>query len=452
MTFTPASLRWLETILEERYGLRLILSEEGHALNLALSGAEGYIRFDTLQPEFHQSRSDFPCGSWDAAAEGFVPVLGEPLPTPAMHELPARMVEQAGLDDVVIHYDILGLAYWMLTRLEEVGRTDLDSHQRFPATSSHAYQHGYLERPIVDEWLDLLGQVIKKQWAGGELKQHEFSIKVSHDVDRPSRYGFRPIKPLIRAMAGDVLKYRNVTGAMMAPWIRLTTKERLHKADPFNTFDWLMDVSEANGLESAFYFICGRSDPRKDADYEPEHPAIRHLMRRIHERGHEIGLHPSFNTYQSPELIRQEAERLKRICAEEGIEQKVWGGRMHYLRWEQPTTLRLWEEASMNYDSTLGYADRPGFRCGTCHEYPAFDPVNQEQLKLRIRPLVVMECTVLSPKYLGLKTEQAMSKFMFLKQKCKAVSGCYTLLWHNSELLVDGAKSFYIEVLRDSAY
>src|SRR5690554_6023081 len=95
MIFTPASLRWLETILEERYGLRLTLREEEQELTLALPGAEGRIRFDTFQPEFHQSRSDFPCGSWNAAVEGFVPVLGEPLPTPAMATPPTRMVEQA---------------------------------------------------------------------------------------------------------------------------------------------------------------------------------------------------------------------------------------------------------------------------------------------------------------------------------------------------------------------
>ena len=31
----------------------------------------------------------------------------------------------------------------------------------------------------------MLGQVIKKQWSQVELKQYEFSMKVSHDVDSP---------------------------------------------------------------------------------------------------------------------------------------------------------------------------------------------------------------------------------------------------------------------------
>lgn len=55
---------------------------------------------------------------------------------------------------------------------------------------------------------------------------------------------------------------------------------------------------------------------------------------------------------------------------------------MHYLRWGHPTTLQAWNDAGMDYDSTLGYADSPGFRCGTCFEYPAFNPITQQQLAI----------------------------------------------------------------------
>ncbi|MBE0440392.1 MAG: hypothetical protein IBX57_11690, partial [Gammaproteobacteria bacterium] len=152
--------------------------------------------------------------------------------------------------------------------------------------------------------------------------------------------------------------------------------------------------------------------------------------------------------FQQPELIKQEADRLKRICAEEGIKQSQWGGRMHYLRWEQPITLRAWEDAGMSYDSTLGYADRPGFRCGTCHEYPAFDPAAQEQLSLRIRPLVVMECTVIDDRYMGLGVgDLAEDKFRILKSRCEKVKGTYTLLWHNSFFGINYIRSMYLNIV-----
>jgi hypothetical protein len=227
----------------------------------------------------------------------------------------------------------------------------------------------------------------------------------------------------------------------------MNTRTQLHLADPANTFDWIMDVSELHGMQSAFYFICGHTHPN-DADYKPEHPAIRHLMRRIHQRGHEIGLHPSYGSYQKPHLIRQEADRLREICAEEGILQTEWGGRMHYLRWEHPTTMRAWDDAGMAYDSSLNYAHSPGFRCGTCFEYPAFDPVSKEALRLRIRPLIVMEISVLDDFFMGLGTSsEALKKFIELKNRCRAVGGCFTLLWHNSRLIINSERVVYSNVV-----
>ena len=252
---------------------------------------------------------------------------------------------------------------------------------------------------------------------------------------------------LVRAMAGDVIKRRDFKSAMLAPWVRMNTSNQLHRADPANTFDWIMDVSDKHGLRSAFYYICGYTDPH-DADYQVEHPALRHLMSRIHQRGHEIGLHPSYGTYQKPQLIRQEADRLRKICAEEGIVQAEWGGRMHYLRWEHPTTMRAWADAGMTYDSTLGYADRPGFRCGTCFEYPAFDPVAQQVLSLRVRPLIAMECTIIDSNYMGLGTSnEALTKFIELKSITRVLNGCYSLLWHNSQFMNKDNKMLYESVL-----
>ena len=102
----------------------------------------------------------------------------------------------------------------------------------------------------------------------------------------------------------------------------------------------------------------------------------------------------------------------------------------------------------MAYDSSLGYADRPGFRCGTCFEYPAFDPLADKSLSLRIRPLIAMETTILAPHYLGLGTGAlAFEKFDQLKQSCQAVKGCFTLLWHNCQLEKLEERRLYQRVL-----
>lgn len=328
MQLSPKALTWLTAILKERFGLTFTLAYRDHALVMQLAEQQGEIIFTQPNAAFTQASTNAPCTSWNAEAEGYAAPIANEIPAPCVSTLPSPLIAvNTAQNQATIAYDILGLAYWMLNRIEEIGSTALDNHGRFPATSSHAFRHGYLERPVVDEWLHVLGQVIQKVWPNIGLKQHQFSMKVSHDVDSPSLYSFKSWKVIIRMMAGHLLKRRDIKAFLQAPYIKLTTGKRLHPKDPYNTFDWLMDVSEKNGLTSAFYFICGTTS-NMDADYQPEDPAIRELIQRIHQRGHEIGLHPSYGTYQTPQLIKQEADRLRAIMQKEGIKQNEFGGRM----------------------------------------------------------------------------------------------------------------------------
>jgi hypothetical protein len=441
---TDNALQWLTQILFERFGSRWNLRRSNLGLHLALEGSKGQIVFDSIGLALTRTGSDQPFVLWEAEREGWRSVFG-PLPAPGAEWLPNPLIEVQGTVSY-IHYDILGLTYWMLSRLEEVGREDVDKHGRFPASKSHAYKHGYLERPIVDEWMRILGQVIECTWPGIVLKQHKFSMKVSHDVDIVSSYAFHDWPRLVRAIVSNVLLRRDLVVVANAVSIRLNTRLKLQATDPANTFDWIMDISEEYELKSAFYFICGRTAPKKDASYNLDNPLIRNLMRHIHLRGHEIGLHPSYGSFQRPDFIAEEAKHLIDIAKAEGIGQNEWGGRMHYLRWKHPTTLRALDQAGMAYDSTLSYADRAGFRCGTCFEYPAFDPVASESLALRIRPLIAMEVTVMD--YMGLgRSQAALDKFLQLKDACRSVGGCFTLLWHNTSLTTSIDRELYKNIL-----
>ncbi len=450
-TANCAATEWLQLLLRKRLqqDLQLHLNASEAVWELSFPGSSALLSLPLIPSLYLLGpQPDLPCAQWSPAKEG-LDALEPQLPVPGLAEIPRPLV-QATRDGYQLGYDILGLTYWMLARCEEVNPPVelLDNHGRFPATSSHALRHGYLERPIVDEWLGVLRQLVQRLWPRLPLQQHQFRTVVSHDVDAPSSYGFGRKRVLVRSMAARLLIHRDLAGTLQAPRIRLTSRRQLHPADPFNTFEWLMDQSDAAGIQSAFYFICGRTNLHFDAQYEPDHPAIRTLMRRIHQRDHELGLHPSYNTCDSPLAIASEAARLRRIAAEEGIQQSQWGGRMHYLRWQWPTTAHGWEQAGFHYDSTLSYADRPGFRCGSCHAYPMFDPVAQRQLQLIQRPLIVMECSVIAERYLGLGYgPAALALVQKLQQRCRAVGGQFTLLWHNSHFTRAEDREFYRQVV-----
>src|SRR5690606_14688377 len=110
-------------------------------------------------------------------------------------------------------------------------------------------------------------QVMRRLWPTLDLVDHHFSTHVSHDVDGPSWYTFSSFPQLLRTIGADLLVRRKPLRALKAPVIWSQARKTLHGLDPANTFSWLMDISERYDLRSAFYFICGRTDAGRDAQY-----------------------------------------------------------------------------------------------------------------------------------------------------------------------------------------
>lgn len=351
-------------------------------------------------------------------------------------------------DHLELGLDIFGSVFFMLSRYEEAVVSTRDSLDRFPASASIAGRNGFLDRPIVDEYIELLWAVLARLVPGLTRRANNFRISPSHDVDEPSRDAFRGLAAVLKESAGDFLKRRNFGRAVAGPWHWLHGQRALHPDDEYNTFDRLMDESEARGTRSTFFFMAGASNPAFDRRYGLRHPAMRRLIRRIHDRGHLIGLHPSFETYRDAGLLSREADTLRDTLRLLGIRQDRLGARMHYLRWSLPHTWRALVEAGLDFDASLGFADAPGFRCGTCHEYRAFDVLSERAMDLTVKPLIAMDVTVMDDKYLGLgATPQAHEVLSRLRRRCEAVGGDFSLLWHNNELCRPGSWDLYRSAL-----
>ncbi|MDT2194693.1 polysaccharide deacetylase family protein [Paenibacillus larvae] len=274
-----------------------------------------------------------------------------------------------------------------------------------------------------------------------------YQVRLSHDVDFPfMAYGI-PLRQIVKQIGGDLIRRGQPALALQRLESLFHTLRHRPEKDKGNTFDYLMDLSERSGKTSSFYFITDHTAGSIDGYYAISDPPIRQLMKRIHSRGHIIGLHPSYHTYLHPYQIKREYERLRQVCEEEKICQQIWGGRQHYLRWSAPATWQVWEDAGLQYDSTVGYADRPGFRCGICREYPVFNLQTRRKLKLKERPLLVMEQSLLNKSYLGMEEEKAFSHILRIASVCKRHNGQFTLLWHNSQLQRKEDRDLYERVL-----
>lgn len=352
-------------------------------------------------------------------------------------------------DAVYLGLDILGSAFFMLTRYEEVVKTERDPLDRFPASASLAYQEHFIRRPIINEYIEILWACMLLIWPSIERHPHHSQTYVSHDVDEPFRYAFSGPQRLLRRCIGDMVHRKSLRSAASSVASYLAVKQGNFTADPCNTFDFIMQTSEQQGLQSTFYFIADHTSYPQDGDYDLSHPLIRALLTQINKRGHKLGLHTSFNTYRDSQQTRKEFTNLRAACAQADIYQDKWGGRQHCLRWSTPKTWQNLQAAGLSYDSTLTFPECVGFRCGTCFEYPVFDVSSGECLQLYERPLIVMDATILEKNYMNLDitSGDAFQMIKKMKDRCYLFGGNFTLLWHNSRLTTKPEQEIYRQIL-----
>jgi uncharacterized protein DUF7033 len=447
--YEPERRYILDVVLADRLGLPWRLEQrDGRDVRIGLEGdADGHrvVMPDVLfatSPAAWLTRASLPPAPlpWRRAGDERLPVIYGT--TGGTGEL-----LRAGPDGVELDVDVLGSCFFMLSRYEELVGRARDDCGRFPAGASVAQREGFLGLPVVDAYVELLGAALERLWPRLERRRpRTFEIVLTHDVDDPlAALGRGPMK-LVRQLGADALVRRDpgLMARRVRSWGGLARGS--HALDPYNTFDFLMDVSERHGLASAFYFIAAAGTASaEDPPYTLTHPWIRALLRRVHRRGHEIGFHAGFGTHRDPERTSREFERLRDTAAREGVRQDTWGGRQHYLLWENPTTWSNWDRAGLDYDMTLGYADRIGFRTGTCHAFPAFHLLERRPLRLRERPFQVMDGTLF--RYMGLSPAAALEHVLPIVAQCRRHGGTFSVLWHNSTLQTSREKRWYQQLV-----
>lgn len=353
-------------------------------------------------------------------------------------------------DNIYLPIDIFGSAFFMLSRYEELIVTDRDCHNRFPAGASLAFQNGFLARPIVDEYLEVLWACVSYLWPGIKRKKQYAKKVVSCDLDQPYDCTAATFRGMIKRVAHDLIDDKSSEKALRTILASYQWWRKNFKNDPYlNAVDWIMDVNERAGNSVAFYFITKNSHRRFDGCYSMDEPVIRNLIRSIINRGHEIGLHASYDSYRDAAQITNEANELLRVFREENINHDRFGSRQHYLRWETPVTARYLDAANILYDSSLAYASHPGFRCGTCRTFKMYDLDTRQPLQLYQKPLVLMECSVLGEQYMGQEyNDDTLQLMLNYKDVCQRFSGEFTLLWHNSHFGTENDKAYYLELIK----
>src|SRR6185437_13538035 len=378
-----------------------------------LPGTHKQIRFCDAPADLW---SDLIQGSSCTARPAWLRDPAEPLPrqlvVPFVHTSQARtgpLFRLSSPDVLECPMDLAVSVLLTLSRWEEELITKKDRHGRVAAASCASYRDGYLTRPIVDECGLALQQGLEALIPNWKPMSRELRVNVSHDIDNIGLpFSFRT------AMGHTIRRHKpSATVRDMFSWLPKVNPAFLQAVQD------VVKLSLEREIVPAVYWKGTRSS----IHYDPYHPKVKHMVAWLQQNKVELGVHPGYDTFRSPEKLRKEILTVREVLGVQPV-----GGRQDYLRW-CPDTWLDWENCGLASDSSVGFADHIGFRAGTCLPYrPWLFTLNREA-HLTELPLLIMDATMAG--YMRLTPEKSLEAISACVSRCREVGGVFTLLWHN---------------------
>tara|TARA_B100001250_G_scaffold413746_1_gene448922 strand:+ start:2285 stop:3664 length:1380 start_codon:yes stop_codon:yes gene_type:complete len=340
--------------------------------------------------------------------------------------------------------DIFGTVFFMLSRYEELFSKKLDIHNRFRLEDTIAYKNNFLNRPIVNEYTEILWLLIKNLWPSIQRKKRKYKSIVSCDVDHPFDEATDSILRISRRVIARVFRDRNIELALSDLKYFLQKKIFGKKYDNYTkNIYWMMDLAESKKIKLQFNFIPINTDSKYDTKYTLEDPDVVKVFKDIQSKKHFVGIHPGYNSSVDEEIFTDSVEVYKKLLNEYSISNKIYG-RQHYLKFIIGETVQLWEDNQFFSDSSMGYSNAVGFRSGICHEYSMFNFKSMSIISTKQVPLIVMDCAIFND---NIYNEKKLNKIQNLINTCKIYDGSFTILWHNSYFSNKKSKKYYENIL-----
>ena len=202
-------------------------------------------------------------------------------------------------------------------------------------------------------------------------------------------------------------------------------------------FDRLIAVEKFSRVHATWHFYA---DSRRksfkrwllDPGYEIDMPSQRKLIQKLKQEGHQIGLHPAFDTWQSTSLLAA-ARVVSNISLALFFTAASTGSDL-----VEDTNAQA--SVGLRQDTTLMFNDRPGYRTSTALAWQPWCPSSRSCHAITILPTVLMDSHCYD--YKPMTTQQRRESIKHWINECKAVRGEIAVLWHPHTLSMDYGWSF----------
>jgi len=348
--------------------------------------------------------------------------------------------------DENIGIDVFGTLFFFITNYEELYIKKKDRYGRISAKDTLLYKYGLLEIPICNVYLDFLYFLFLDNSLKLEKKVFIYDYRISHDIDLPLKFRYKKVPELI--LRSFYLKIKHEIGFKKSFLSQINLKRKTEN-DPYNTFNYIQNISIKYGKNDYYYVIVGR-DFFDACHYNLNDNAILDILRYIVKNDNYLGFHPTRLAAKNFFILESEFKKFLKLKNDLNMRDSNNRNRQHFLKFDIEKTVDYLEGIGVTEDSSLGYHDLPGFRSGICYPFPLFNHKKRRQSSIMEYPLNVMDVTLLE--YMNsCAQDKKMKIVMNIIDQCKKYNGVFTLLWHNSNLININQRNAYEQILHYAA-
>jgi hypothetical protein len=308
-------------------------------------------------------------------------------------------------------FDLFAAAFYLLSRYEEYLPHKKDEYGRFAHENSIAFQQGWLRLPLINIWINEFRVCLQNKFPGIKITVPDSNFILTYDID----------------MAWSFLHkgwIRNIGGFIKKP-----SKERLSvlfnkKQDPFDSYDFLDALHEKIKCKIIYFFLLAKKRGKYDKNTSVR--KMKNLIQR-HDKKYTIGIHPSWASNSSKDLLLDEINTLNSFSAK-----PAKCSRQHYIKMDLPSSYQRLISCGIKKDYSMGYGSINGFRASFAGSFNWYDLSKESSTSLRIYPFCFMDAN--SHYEQSFSLEASMAELNHYFEICKKYNGLFISIFHNNFL------------------
>ncbi len=316
-----------------------------------------------------------------------------------------------------LSFDIFAAIFYLLSRYEEYLPHTKDMYGRYAHENSLAFKEGFLDKPLINDWLLYLRNKFKLE------SDSSFNFIPTYDIDEAFSFRHKEWKRTAGAAFKDLLK---------GNWRRLKFRRDVLNnklRDPFDSYEWIGALHKQHQLIPRYFFLVAAKTGQYDRNILPVEKTLQAIIKE-HAGKYPVGIHPSWQSGDDPGLLGKEIDTLSAITGK-----KVVSSRQHFIRLTIPQTYRRLISAGIQEDYSMGYGSINGFRASVASPFFWYDLEKEEETSLLLYPFCYMEANSFYEQ--KIEAQQALQEMRHYYQVVKAVNGTMVTIWHNTFLGTD---------------